>query len=251
MIPQQNYIPSRRIRVLVIDRHPVIGDAFSSLLARTSDMIYCGQAMTASEAFDHLAVAKPDVVVVALSLEDSYGLDLTSQLTAQYPQLHILIFSQYDEQIFAERAIEAGAMGYIMKRASTEQILEGIRSVMRDETFLSAVMTSRLLNKITKGVSMASAQPMDTLSHRELAVLLMMSEGASPQEMADRLKLDRKTVETHRRRVKEKLGFESVSALLHYATQWRHNQGMLAPPNHDSLPPTPKATSKTHTPQRA
>ena len=226
---QDQTISSRRIRVLAIDRHPVIGDAFSTLLTKTPDMIYCGQALNASEAFDHLAVAKPDVVIMSLSLDDSYGLDLAAQLIAQYPQLHILIFSQYDEQVFAERAIEAGAMGYIMKRTPTCEILEGIRSVMRDETYLSAYMTNRLLNKITKGLSAVSTTALDQLSHRELAVLLMMGEGASPQQMADRLKLDRKTVETHRRRVKEKLGFESVSSLLHYATQWRHAQGMLTP----------------------
>jgi DNA-binding NarL/FixJ family response regulator len=219
----------RRIRVLVVDRHPVIGDAFSAWLKPTPDMIYCGQAQTAAEAFDHITIAQPDVVIVSLSLEDAYGLDLTSQFVAMHPQLRILIYSQYDERIFSERAIEAGAMGYIMKNVDTVRVLEGIRSVMRNETFLSTRMTARLLNKITKGAGAVRIQILDRLTHRELAVLLMMSEGATPQNMADRLKLDRKTVETHRRRVKEKLGFESVSALLHFATQWRHAQGTLLP----------------------
>lgn len=213
----------------MIDKHPVIGDAFSAVLNRTPDMIYCGQAHSASDAYDKVASSKPDVVVMALSLPDAYGLDLTVQLVSQYPSIRILAFSQYDELIFAERAIESGAMGYIMKRASTETLLEGIRSVMRNETYLSNAMTARLLNKITKGASAVHSHILDLLSHRELAVLLMMSEGSSPQEMADRLSLDRKTVETHRRRVKEKLGFDSVSSLLHYATQWRHTQGMLSP----------------------
>lgn len=237
-----NTIP-RRIRVLVIDRHPAIGDAFTGLLKRTPDMIYCGQATSATEAFDHITIAKPDVVVLALSLEDAYGLDLTIQLLALYPKLQILIFSQYDERVFAERAIEAGAMGYIMKRMNMQDVLEGIRSVMRNETYLSTSMTARLLNKITKGASVVSNTVIDQLTHRELAVLLMMGEGASPQEMADRLKLDRKTVETHRRRVKEKLGFESVSALLHFATQWRHAQGKLSPFENngtDNSPPRPQ-----------
>lgn len=192
-------------------------------------MIYCGQTTSASETYDHITIAKPDVVILSLSLEDAYGLDLCMHLVSQHPNLHILVFSQYDERIFAERAIEAGAMGYIMKRSDMEVVLNGIRSVMRDETFLSASMTARLLNKITKGAGTIEQQPMDRLTHRELAVLLMMGEGASPQDMADRLNLDRKTVETHRRRVKEKLGFESVSALLHFATQWRHARGALAP----------------------
>ncbi|MFK7844459.1 MAG: response regulator [Rhodothermales bacterium] len=239
--PSDNSVP-RRIRVLVIDRHPAIGDAFSGLLKRTEDMIYCGQTTSASEAFDHITIAKPDVVIISLSLDDAYGLDLSMQLVAQQPNLQILVFSQYDEKIFAERAIESGAMGYMMKRTGTSDILEGIRSVMRNETFLSASMTARLLNKITKGPGAVKKQAMDLLTHRELAVLLMMGEGASPQDMADRLKLDRKTVETHRRRVKEKLNFESVSALLHFATQWRHSQGTLNPHEADSNMSSP--TSK-------
>ena len=226
--PSDNSLP-RRIRVLVIDRHPAIGDAFSGILKRTQDMIYCGQTTSASEAFDHITIAKPDVVVISLCLDDAYGLDLSMQLIAQHPNLRILVFSQYDEKVFAERTIESGAMGYIMKRTNMAEVLDGIRAVMRNETFLSTSMTARLLNKITKGPSAINAQAMDQLTHRELAVLLMMGEGASPQDMADRLKLDRKTVETHRRRVKEKLGFESVSALLHFATQWRHAQGSIAP----------------------
>ncbi|MEM8484888.1 MAG: response regulator transcription factor [Bacteroidota bacterium] len=248
IIPQQkdaNGSLVRRIRVLVIDRHPAIGDAFSSLLKHTEDMIFCGQATTASEAYDHITIAKPDVVIISLSLDDAYGLDLCMQLVAQLPNLHILIFSQYDEKIFAERAIEAGAMGYIMKRMNMQDVLEGIRSVMRNETFLSTSMTARLLNKITKGAAAVKTEAMDLLTHRELAVLLMMGEGASPQDMADRLKLDRKTVETHRRRVKEKLNFESVSALLHFATQWRHAQGTLTP--HESGTDT-QTTIKVHKP---
>lgn len=248
IIPQQpssdQSLP-RRIRVLVIDRHPAIGDAFSGSLKHTDDMIFCGQATTAAEAFDHITIAKPDVVILSLSLDDAYGLDLTMQLVAQHPNLHILIFSQYDERVFAERAIEAGAMGYIMKRTSMLDVLNGVRAIMRNETFLSTSMTARLLNKITKGTTAVSHQVMDQLTHRELAVLLMMGEGASPSEMADRLKLDRKTVETHRRRVKEKLGFESVSALLHFATQWRHAQGALAPGDDIEIKASTSPTSIT------
>lgn len=234
----------RRTRVFIIDSHPAIGDAFAGLLKNTDDMIYCGLAMNADEAYDHIGIAQPDVIITALSLPDAYGLDLTMHLVAQHPQIRVLIFSQYDELIFAERAIESGAMGYIMKRTDLSEVLRGIRSVMRNETFLSTSMTARLLNKITKGPTAVSTQPIDQLTHRELAVLMMMGEGASPQDMANRLKLDRKTVETHRRRVKEKLEFESVSALLHFATQWRHTQGMI-PPHAKSNQPAAKPGKKS------
>lgn len=230
ILPQRSSSPNispNPSRILVIDRHPAIGDAISSILKKLPDIIYCGQATTASEGFERVYQSKPDIVILDLSLEDAYGLDLTSQLISQVPNVRILIFSQYDEQIFAERAVEAGAMGYIMKRVSTDVVIESIRSILRNETYLSPAITVRLLNKITKGY--AQAHILDQLSHRELSVLMMLSEGSSPQEMADRLSLDRKTVETHRRRVKEKLGFDNVSSLLHYATQWRHTQGTLSP----------------------
>ena len=236
ILPQQSSSSppsSTSYRVLVIDRHPAIGDAISSLLKRLPDLTYCGQAKSAADGFEKIEQSKPHLVILGLSLEDAYGLDLTAQLLSQFQNLSIVIFSQYDEHIFAERAIEAGAMGYIMKRVPTATLLEGIRSILRNETYLSPAMTVRLLNKITKGYSANHAHVMDKLSHRELSVLLMMGEGSSPQEMAERLNLDRKTVETHRRRVKEKLGFESVSALLHFATQWRHTQGGLTPQNFD------------------
>ena len=231
IIPQRSstLTSSHPTRVIVIDKHPAIGDAISSLLSRKQDILFCGQACSASEGYDLIKKKKPDVVILALSLQDAYGLDLATQLTSQYAKIRVLIFSQYDEKIFAERSIESGAQGYLMKRASTAELLEGIRSIMRDETFLSNSMTARLLNKITKGPSAVHSHIMDRLSHRELSVLLMMGEGSSPVEMAERLNLDRKTVETHRRRVKEKLGFENVSSLLHFATEWRHSQGTLCP----------------------
>ena len=195
----------------------------------TPDMTYCGQARSGSEALNRIGIVSPDVAVVDLSLNDAYGLDLTELLRDTNPDLRVLILSMYDERVFAERAIETGALGYIMKRTPTHQITEGIRSVVQNETYLSPNMTARLLNKIAKGVSDSLEQTLDCLTHRELAVLMMIGEGTTTLEMAERLKLDRKTIETHRRHVKEKLGFGSVSALLHYATQWRHAQGMLLP----------------------
>ena len=249
ILPQKSSLStpsSDPFRVLVIDRHPAIGDAISALFKRLSDLTYCGQALSAADGFEQIYQCKPDLVILGISLEDAYGLDLTAQLLSQFSTLRIVIFSQYDEHIFAERAIEAGAMGYIMKRVPTEVLLEGIRSILRDETYLSTAMTAKLLNKITKGYSANHAHIMDKLSHRELSVLLMMGEGSSPIEMAERLNLDRKTVETHRRRVKEKLGFESVSALLHFATQWRHTQGSLTPHNFTTDPATPEERRKSN-----
>ncbi|MEZ4702329.1 MAG: response regulator transcription factor [Rhodothermales bacterium] len=230
--------PSRRAsadvpdpaRVLVVDPHPIIGDAVRSLLSATDDLVFAGFAATASDAQRAIRRTTPHVVLLELSLDDGYGLDLAAQLLILHPRLRIIIYTMYAEQVFAERAIEVGAAGYLMKRADPAELLEGIRRVLRQETYLSASATTRLLNKITRRRTRETAHTLERLTHRELAVLLMLGEGSTPLDIASRLSLDRKTVETHRRRVKEKLGFESISSLLHYATNWRHAQGALEPP---------------------
>ena len=232
ILPQRSSLPdtpSPIHNVLLIDRHPIIGHALSSKLKPIRELEYTGQSYTAMDSIDLIETKKPDVIVLALSLPDAYGLDFAAQIISLHKDIRIIIYTQYEEQIFAERAIEAGVMGYVMKRAPLEDLIKGIQSVLRNETFLSASMTVRLLNKITKGFSESVSHALDKLTHRELSVLLMLSEGSNPNEIADRLKLDRKTVETHRRRVKEKLQFSSISELIRYATQWRQTQGRLLP----------------------
>lgn len=231
-LPQHSSTPGNNTvtsKVVVIDRHPAIGDAIASRLKYIPDIQYGGQAFTGSEGMALIEESKPGVAILPLSLQDAYGLDLASQLLSLFKDLRVIIFSQYDEKIFAERAIEVGVMGYVMKHSPLKELINCIQSVLRNETYLSTPMTVQLLNKITKGFSESTAHELDKLTHRELSVLLMMSEGSNPNEIAARLNLDRKTVETHRRRVKIKLQFNNVSELIRFATQWRQSQGRLLP----------------------
>ena len=216
-------------KVVVIDQHPIIGYAVSNKLKPIQHIDYAGQACSAAKSSDLIEDIKPDVIVLSLSLPDAYGLDFAAHILSLYKDTRIIIFTQYEEQVFAERAIEVGIMGFVMKRSPLSDLIKGIQSVLKNETFLSPAMTVRLLNKITKGYSDSVAHVLDKLTHRELSVLLMLSEGSNPNEIAERLKLDRKTVETHRRRVKEKLQFNSISELIRFATQWRQSQGRLLP----------------------
>lgn len=216
-------------KVVVIDRHPAIGDALASRLKNIPDIDYIGQSFTASEGMVMVEKTEPGIAIIPLSLRDAYGLDLATQLLSLFKDLRVVIYSQYDEQIFAERAIEVGVMGYVMKSAPLNELINCIQSVLRNETYLSTPMTVQLLNKITKGFTESTTHALDKLTHRELSVLLMMSEGSNPNEIASRLNLDRKTVETHRRRVKIKLQFNNVSELIRFATQWRQSQGRLLP----------------------
>ncbi|MDZ4699840.1 MAG: response regulator transcription factor [Rhodothermales bacterium] len=213
-----------RIRVLVVDDHPAIREAIADIIADKMGMELVGQASNADEAFQLVQKMQPDVAVIDISLEDAHGLDLVQNIRAQYPHVQVVVFSMYDESVYAERAIRAGASGYLMKSEPTQSVVEAIRSVMQGEVYLSRRMASRMLSKIATGRSSSPGFAIDQLTDREMAVFQMLGEGFSVQEITQRLNLSRKTVETYRRRVKEKLDFETVAELLQYAVQWRYGQ---------------------------
>jgi DNA-binding NarL/FixJ family response regulator len=213
-----------RIRVMVIDDHPAIREAIADTIAGKMDLELVGQAGSASEAHALIRKLLPDVAIVDMSLEDSHGLDLVHSLKAQYPSISIVVFSMYDESVYAERAIRAGASAYLMKSEPTQNVVEAIRWVSRGEIYLSQRMASRILSKVTRGRTTKPGFALDDLTDREMAVFQMLGQGLSIEDITDRLNLSRKTVETYRRRTKEKLGLDTVAELLQYAVQWTHSQ---------------------------
>jgi len=213
------------IRVFLVDDHPAILEAIRDRIESTIDIEVCGETGSSEEAFRQIEKLDPDVAVIDISLEDAHGLDLVQNVRAQYPDIQVMVFSMYDEMVYAERAIRAGASGYLMKSKSTEELIEAIRVVNDGEVFLSRDMASRILNKVARGEASEPSFPTDELTDRELAVFQMLGEGHSIEEIQDRLNLARKTIETYRRRAKEKLGLDSVSKLLQYAVQWASAPG--------------------------
>lgn len=202
------------------------------------DISVCGEAPTADEAFRKIETLTPDVAIVDISLTDAHGLDLIQNVEAQHPSVESIVFSMYNERVYAERAIRAGALGYVMKSKPTNHLVEAIRRVEDGELYLSQRMASRLLNKVATGQASDPAPPTDALTDREMAVFQMLGQGYSVEDVKNRLNLARKTIETYRRRAKEKLGFEKVSELLEYAVKWTHSQGpgeeTTSPPNNPS-----------------
>jgi DNA-binding NarL/FixJ family response regulator len=192
-------------------------------------MEMCGQASNAAEALEVIPDKRPDVAIVDISLKDAHGLDLVQNIRSQFPSVQVLVYSMYDELAYAERAIHVGALGYLAKSEPTRHIVEAIRSVMRGEVYLSRRMTSRILGKVVK--EQQSGFIVGKLTDREMAIFEMLGEGSNIKEIAKKLDLSRKTVETYRRRVKEKLGLDSVAALMQYAIQWMHGQRDGAPLN--------------------
>ncbi len=214
-----------RIRVLIVDDHPAVREALADTISDKMDMEACGEASSADDAFRMVERTKPDVAVVDISLDDSHGLDLVQNIRAQFSDVQVVVFSMYDESVYAERAIRAGASGYLMKSEPTQSVIDAIRNVNRGEVHLSRRMASHILNKVAMGRSSGPSFAIDELTDREMAVFQMLGEGHSVQDITDRLNLSRKTIETYRRRAKEKLGFESVAELLQYAVQWTYSQG--------------------------
>lgn len=216
--------PSDRIRVVTVDDHPAIREALREGIKDEMGMEICGQAASAEEAFQLLQETNPQVAVVDISLDDAHGLDLVQNLRVQYADLKVIVFSMYDEQVYAERAIRAGAVGYVMKRESTRRVMDAIRTVARGEIYLSREMASRILSKVATSGESASGFAVDELTDREMEVFQMLGEGKGVKDIADQLNLSRKTVETYRRRAKEKLDLGSVAELLQYAIRWTHGQ---------------------------
>lgn len=213
------------ISVFLVEDHPAILEAVTFQVNETPDVEVCGTTGSTTEAFREIEKHQPDVVVVDISLEDGHGLDLIQNVQAQYPEIQMMVFSMYDETVYAERALRMGASGYLMKKEPLEELINGIRAVRDGEVYLSDRMSSRVLNKAVRGEEAEADPPIDELTDRELAVFQMLGEGYNLNEIQDRLNIARKTVEAYRRRAKEKFGFDSVAELLEYAVQWASAPG--------------------------
>jgi DNA-binding NarL/FixJ family response regulator len=208
------------IQVYLVDDHPPIRDAIASVLQDTIDVELCGHAENATEARQQIAGVAPDVVIVDISLGDEHGITLVRDLKEHRPEMVTLVYSMYDESIYAERALRAGAAGYLMKTEPPERLVEAIREVDRGKVYLSSEMKTQVLGGGGGNGASGPHFAIDELTDREQEVFRLLGEGHSVEEIQDELGLTRKTIETYRRRAKEKLNLESVPALVQYAVQW-------------------------------
>ncbi len=211
---------SAKIRVFLVDDHPIVRRGFQYLLNVESDLAVCGEAGSGPEALQKILAVKPDVAIVDLSLGSSSGLELIKQLRAQRAPLKILVFTMRAESIYVERALRAGANGYITKEEGTERAIDAIRSIMQGKTCLSPGMTESMMARMTNGLASSPASLLDLLSDRELEILEMIGRGLPSREIASRLHLSIKTVESHREHIKTKLGLKSAPELVNYAYNW-------------------------------
>ena len=207
-------------RVLIIDDHPVVRRGLGELIEQAPDMELVGEAASPSEGLEAVDRAGPDVVIADLSFEGLSGIELIKDLKARHPDLTILVLSIHDEAFYAQRALKAGAAGYLMKQEAVERVLDGIRAVRKGRVFLSDKMAQVLLSRATGGAANTTTYGAESLTDRELEVLRLIGEGKSTRAIAEQLHLSIKTVETHRENIKQKLKLENASQLIQYAVRF-------------------------------
>lgn len=197
----------------------------ASLIDRQADLIVCGEAGNPAEAFTQLSKCKPDLVLTDLTMPGRSGLEFIKDLKAAEPGLTILVVSMHDEVVHAERALRAGARGYIMKEAGGENLLTAIRQVLRGDVYVSPQMSARLLEGMSGARPRGSTSPIQKLTDREFEVFQLIGQGKSTREIAEQLHLSTKTVDVHRSHIKEKLELKDVTALIRHAVRWVETQG--------------------------
>ena len=217
----ENMTPRQRTkhRILLVDDHPLVRRGIADVLNREKDLEVCGEAADVSEAMRELERTHPDLVLVDLTLKSGHGIELIEKIKASDPRVKTLVSSMHDETLFAERVLQAGAMGYLTKQEPPETLLGAIRQVLRGELYLSPRMTSRLLHRVAAG-GPSQEDPIKSLSNREIEVYEMIGQGLTIQQIAARLHLSPKTIETHREKIKQKLNLKNSTELNRRAVQW-------------------------------
>ncbi len=209
---------SSTVRVLLVDDHPIVRYGFARLLAAEPDIVVCGEAVDARAAIEALANA-PDVAVVDISLGAGSGIDLIRDLKDRLASLHVLVVSMHDELLYAERALRAGAAGYVMKHEATDKIVRAIRTVASGGTFVSEPVSTRLVQRVTTGGA-SHGSPLEGLTDRELHVLQLLGRGLGTREIAEQLHVSIKTIESYRARLKDKMKLRSGTELVRFAVKW-------------------------------
>jgi DNA-binding NarL/FixJ family response regulator len=206
-------------RILVVDDHPLVREWLTSLIEQTSDLTVCGGAGDTKEALEAISRTRPDLAIIDLSLGGESGIDLIRAIREQFPNVTMIVLSMHDERVYGERAIRAGAHGYIMKRESSTKVVEAIHQVLQGNTYLSKELTELFAQKFVSG-SGTNGSPMSLLSTRELEVFQLIGRGYETREIANALKVNIKTIQTYCTRIKEKLKLSSGAELLREAMRW-------------------------------
>jgi DNA-binding NarL/FixJ family response regulator len=207
-------------RVFLVDDHPLVREWLTNLINTQPDLAVCGEAETGPEALNAILSLKPNIAIIDISLKDSSGIELIKDLKQSLPGLVILVLSMHEESHYAERALRAGAEGYIIKRETTRKVITAIRQVLSGETYLSNEIATTLATQYVTGKRRSADSPVGQLSDRELEVFELLGQGRGTRQIAEALRVSVKTVQAYCARIKEKLNLGSATELLREAVRW-------------------------------
>jgi DNA-binding NarL/FixJ family response regulator len=220
MNPQPSGIAARKGRVLIVDDHPLVREGLANLINAQHDLMVCGEAEDSTQAITRIHKARPDVALIDISLKNESGLELVKDLRSQFPQVALIVLSMHDEALYAERALRAGARGYVMKREASKNVLASIRRVLEGGVYVSGRVTSRMVLRLSSPGKAASSSPVERLSDRELEIFRLLGQGRTTSQIAGDLNLSLKTVQAYCARAKEKFGVTTLVDLLRAAIRW-------------------------------
>jgi DNA-binding NarL/FixJ family response regulator len=215
-----NGTEKQRYGILIVDDHPLVREGLTQIIKRQSELFCCGEASSVSSVRLAIVALKPSLITLDLRLPDGDGLELIENLTLEHPSIPILVISQCDEMLYAERALKAGARGYVMKERGTDEILTAIRAILSGQLFVSPKINALALQQMVGSKTKEPRNGLTNLTDRELQVLQLLGAGIKTREVAVRLNLSIKTVETHRENIKHKLGIPDAASLVRYAANW-------------------------------
>jgi DNA-binding NarL/FixJ family response regulator len=212
------------IKILLVDDHPLVRQGLADMIGRHPDLKVCGEAENEPEALELIGSVQPDVAIVDISLENGSGIELVKSIKAIHPEVKSLVLSMHDESLYAERALRAGARGYIMKREAAKKIIDGIRAVMAGHLFISEKISAVMAEKFVDGTAVGDTSPFDQLSNRELEVFDLIGRGLTTRQIADHLHIGFKTVQAFSARIKEKLKLPNANELMRAAMRHQESQ---------------------------
>ena len=211
-------------RILIVDDHPMVREGLAMRIALQSGLEVCGEAASEDEALALVSQTNPDLILVDISLKSGHGIELIKQVKSRHPSVKMLVVSGFQESLYAERSLRAGALGYLNKQESNEKVIEAIRTVLRGERFVGPEISRRLINQALSGVDMTKT-PIEQLTDRELEIFRMIGEGLISGVIAEQLFLSVHTIDTHRENIKRKLGLRNATELSRAAVQWLLENG--------------------------
>jgi len=216
---------SKKTRIIIVEDHEVFRLGIRELINHEPDLEVCAEADNVNSARDLIEELAPDMAIIDITLKKSNGLDLIREISSSHGDMKILVLSMHDELLYAERSLQAGAQGYIMKQETSRSIVKAIRHILNNNIYVSDTIMENLLNRVRSGQDHIEKSAVHTLSDREFAVLRSIGEGRSTGEIAEQMNLSVRTISTYRERIKEKLQLKNAAELVRYAIHWVEDNG--------------------------